>query len=149
MRVSVIGSSNASESERGNALEVGRVIGERGHVVVCGGLGGVMRSVCQGVNEAGGEAIGLLPGEDRRSANEYVDTVVVTGLGNARNALVVLNGDGVIAVGGSTGTLSEIGHALDYGKPVAGIDSWGIDGVRDVDSGVEAVDYLEQELMDA
>src|SRR6056297_1460786 len=115
MRVTVIGGGTVTEAEAETAEEVGRLLGERGHTVVCGGLGGVMEAACAGAAEAGGETIGILPGEDPGAANQYVSTPIATGMGNARNVLVVLNGEATIAVSGSTGTLSEIGHALDFG----------------------------------
>lgn len=103
----------------------------------------MMEAACRGAHEAGGKTIGILPGSDRRDANQYVDVAVATGLGNARNALVALNGDAAIAIGGSTGTLSEIALALDYGRPVAGIETWSVEGVEHADSPEEAVRYVE------
>jgi uncharacterized protein (TIGR00725 family) len=143
MRVSVIGGSVPSEAGLDAAREVGRLLGERGHTVVCGGLGGVMQAACQGVSEAGGETIGILPGEDRRAANEYVDTAIATGLGHARNALVVLNGDAVVAIDGAGGTLSEVGFSSVYDRPIAGIDAPDAPHVADVETPSEAVDYVE------
>lgn len=146
MRVSVIGGGDATDDECETASAVGRLLAERGHEVVCGGLGGVMEAACRGASEAGGRTIGILPGEDRDAANEHVETPIATGLGNARNVLVVLNGDAVVAVAGSTGTLSEIGHALDVGRPVAGLDTHGVPGVEAVDSVEEAVAYVEDSV---
>lgn len=143
MRVSVIGGSSVDEETYATAEELGELLADSGHEVVCGGRTGVMEAVCRGASEAGGHTIGILPGEDRTAANDYVETTIATGLGNARNVLVVMNGDAVIAVDGSTGTLSELGHALDFGRPVAGIGTHAIDGVEHVDSAVEAVDYVE------
>jgi uncharacterized protein (TIGR00725 family) len=122
-----------TDEEYDRARAVGRLLGERGYTVVCGGRGGVMEAACRGASEAGGHSIGILPGETDAAANEYVDTVITTGLGNARNPLVVMNGDAVIAVDGGPGTLSELGHALDYGRPVAGLDTHRIDGVDGID----------------
>ena len=144
MRVSVVGGSRVSEPEYDRAREVGRLLGERGHEVVCGGLGGVMEAACRGAAEADGHTIGILPGEDRAAANEYVDTVIATGLGNARNVLVALNGDAAIAVDGATGTLSEIALALDGGVPVAGLDTHDVEGVEAVETPVAAVEYVER-----
>ena len=144
MRVSVIGGGSATGETYETARSVGRALGERGHDVVCGGLSGVMEGVCRGANEAGGRTIGILPGEDPRTANEYVDVPIVTGLGNARNVLVVLNGEAAIAVAGRHGTLSEIGHALDFGRPVVGIETHEIPGVEAVETPEEAVEYVER-----
>ena len=143
MRVSVIGGGNVSGPYEELAEEVGRLLAERGHTVVCGGLGGVMTAACRGARGAGGTTIGILPGENPDDANSYVDTAIATGMGNARNVLVALNGDAVVAVDGSTGTLSEIGHALDFGRPVAGLDTHDVDGVEPVETPREAVDYVE------
>ncbi|MDS0282799.1 TIGR00725 family protein [Haloarcula onubensis] len=143
MRVAVIGGSSATDQEYEQARQVGELLGERGHEVVCGGFGGVMEAVCAGAREADGHTIGILPNEDRGSANDYVQTVIGTGMGNARNVLVVLNGDAVIAVDGSTGTLSELGHALDIDRPVAGIGTHSLEGIEHVETAEQAVDYVE------
>jgi uncharacterized protein (TIGR00725 family) len=108
---------------------VGRELAARGAVVVCGGLGGVMEAACRGAKAGGGRTVGILPGIDRAAANPFVDTAIPTGLGEARNALVVRAADALIAVGGGYGTLSEIALALKAGKPVVGLDSWDIEGV--------------------
>ena len=114
-QVAVIG-SGAEHEQR--AEEVGRLLAERGCSVVTGGLGEVMAAAARGAKAAGGTTIGILPGEDRSRANEWLDHVVVTGVGHARNLAVVASGDAVIAVGGSWGTLSEIGLAMCLGRPV-------------------------------
>jgi hypothetical protein len=106
------------------AYAVGAALGRAGAVVVCGGLGGVMEAACRGAKNAGGTTIGLLPGTDRSVANPYVDITVPTGLGEARNALVVRAGDAVVAVGGGWGTLSEIALAVRTGVPVIALQSW-------------------------
>jgi len=111
------------------AAEVGRLVAERGAVLVCGGLGGTMESACRGAKEGGGLTVGILPGPDRSAANPFVDVALPTGLGEARNALVVRAADVVIAIGGGYGTLSEIALALKAGKPVVGLGTWDIDGV--------------------
>lgn len=93
-------------------------------MLVCGGLGGAMEAACRGARESGGTTIGILPGTDRAAANAYVDVAIATGLGEARNTLVVRAADAVIAVAGEFGTLSEIAFALKVGKPVVGIATW-------------------------
>lgn len=143
MRVSVIGGSDITSETAATARTVGQRLAEHDHAVVCGGLGGVMRAVCQGASEAGGETIGILPGSSISAANRYVSTPIATGIGNARNVLVVLNGEAAIAISGSTGTLSELGHALDFGRPVAGIDTHDIAGITAVESPAAAVEYIE------
>jgi hypothetical protein len=146
MRVSVIGGSDVDAETAATATDLGRELGERGHTVVCGGLGGVMRAACRGAREADAETIGILPTADVRDANEFVTTPVATGMGHARNALVVLNGAATIAVDGGPGTLSEMGLALAYGRPVAGIDPvvTSLDGIEVVESPEEAVGYVER-----
>jgi len=115
VQVAVIG-SGAEHEER--AEEVGRLLAGRGCTVVTGGLGSVMAAAARGAKSAGGVTIGVLPGESRRDANQWIDHAVVTGVGHARNLAVVASGDAVIAVGGQWGTLAEIGFANVLGRPV-------------------------------
>lgn len=122
--VAVIGSASTDAEIAALAEEVGREIARRGAVLVCGGRGGVMEAACRGAKAAGGTTVGILPGADRREANAYVDIPVVTGMGEARNAIVVRSADAVIAVSGGHGTLSEIGLALKMGRPVVGLRTW-------------------------
>jgi uncharacterized protein (TIGR00725 family) len=118
---------------------VGRLLAERGAMVVCGGLGGTMEAACRGARAAGGTTLGLLPGLDRSAANPFVSVAVPTGLGEARNALVVRAADAVIALGGGYGTLSEIALALKAGKRVVGLGTWEIEGVLAVEDAEAAV----------
>ena len=143
MRISVIGGSTVDDETYEEARELGRLLAERGHTVVCGGYGGVMEAVCRGANEEGGTTVGVLSGDDPDEANNYVDVPVVTNMGHARNALVVLNGDAVIAVDGAYGTLSEIAHALVLEKTVVGLDTHDIEGVESVGTPQEAVERVE------
>jgi uncharacterized protein (TIGR00725 family) len=108
-------------------------------VVVCGGLGGVMEAACRGAKDAGGTTVGILPGHGRADANPYVDVAIATGLGEARNALVVRAADALIAIGGEYGTLSEIALALKAGKPVVGIESWDLDPIVEARDAADAV----------
>lgn len=136
IHVAVIGAGRASDQECEAAEKVGRLIAEGGAVLVCGGLGGVMEAACLGARTAGGTTIGILPGTNRLEANDYVDVAIPTGIGEARNALVVGTADAVVAVGGEFGTLSEIALALKVGTPVIGIGTW--DLARE-DGPVEAI----------
>jgi hypothetical protein len=145
MRVSVIGGSSVSEAAAATAERLGRTLAERGHTVVCGGKGGVMEAACRGAVEAGGDTVGILPSGDPDEANEFVETVVCTGLGHARNALVVLNGDAVIGVDGSGGTLSEIGFAAVYDRPIAGLGTIEAPHVEICETPDDAVAYVEAE----
>lgn len=106
------------------AEEVGRLFAEQNAILVCGGLSGVMEAAARGAKEAGGTTIGILPGTDRTPANPYLDTIICSGVGQARNLAVVATGDIVIAVGGGYGTLSEIGLALKIGRPVIILEGW-------------------------
>jgi uncharacterized protein (TIGR00725 family) len=126
--VAVVGPGEATPEEIATAEEVGHLLAERGAVLVCGGLGGVMEAACRGAKEGGGRTVGILPGSDRATANPHVDVAIATGLGEARNALVVRAADVLIAVGGAYGTLSEIALALKTGTPVVGIRSWELAG---------------------
>jgi|TARA_B100000315_G_scaffold112737_2_gene103375 hypothetical protein len=124
--IAVIGGAQTSERELRLAEEVGHELAKRGAVLVCGGLGGVMEAACRGAASEGGVTIGILPGESRSSANKYVQFPIVTGIGYARNIVVVKSAHAVIAVDGSYGTLSEIGHALQSGIPVIGLGTWAL-----------------------
>jgi uncharacterized protein (TIGR00725 family) len=124
--IAVIGGGQCTKKEARLAEEVGRELARRGAVLVCGGLGGVMEAACRGAGAEGGTTIGILPGEDSHSANPHVQIPIATGLGYARNIAVVRSARAVIAVGGSYGTLSEIGYALQGGTPVIGLDTWSL-----------------------
>ena len=138
VQVAVIGSGREHE---GHAEEVGRLLAERGCTVVTGGLGEVMEAAARGAKSAGGTTIGILPGERRADANQWIDHMVVTGVGHARNLAVVASGDAVIAVGGKWGTLAEIGFAHVLGRPVVILEpGWGLEGVRTAGSPEEAVE---------
>jgi uncharacterized protein (TIGR00725 family) len=122
--VAVVGAGDASPRETDQAEEVGRLLGRAGAVLVCGGLGGVMDAAARGARSEGGISVGILPGDDRGPAGPHLTVGIPTGLGEARNVLVVRGADAVIAVGGEFGTLSEIAFALRIGRPVVGLDTW-------------------------
>ena len=124
--IAVIGGGQLSPQETRLAEEVGRELAKRGAILICGGLGGVMEAACKGAQSEGGVTVGILPGDSRQAANPYVQIPVVTGIGYARNLAVVKSGQAVIAIGGSYGTLSEIGHALRSGVPVIGLNTWSL-----------------------
>ena len=125
--VAVCGESDPQTSFKDLAFEVGRGIAERNAVLICGGLTGVMEHAARGARAAGGLTIGLLPGDDPDEANEYIDVAIATGLGHARNAILARTADGVVAVGGGLGTLSEIALALRNRRPTIGIQTWRFD----------------------
>jgi uncharacterized protein (TIGR00725 family) len=138
-QVSVIG-SGAEHEER--AEQVGRLLAEGGATVVTGGLGEVMAAAARGAKSAGGTTIGILPGETRADGNPWLDHVVVTGVGHARNLAVVASGEAVIAVGGRYGTLAEIGFALTLGRPVVVLEpGWEIEGTQRAQTPAEAVEF--------
>ena len=136
-QVSVIGSGADHEE---SAEEIGRLLAERGCVVVTGGLGEVMAAAHRGAKGAGGTTLAILPGEPREDANRWADHVVVTGIGHARNLAVAASGDAVIAVGGSWGTLAEIAFAMRLGRPVVVLAGPIVEGVPRASSAAEAVD---------
>jgi uncharacterized protein (TIGR00725 family) len=135
--ISVIGGEACGPEALVTAEAVGREIARNGATLVCGGRGGVMEAACRGAREAGGHTVGILPGRGHEDSppNQYVEFPVFTGMGFARNVMVVLSGDAVIAIDGSYGTLSELSYAMIHDVPVIGIDTWdfnyhGFDGDR-------------------
>ena len=133
------------------AREVGRRLAEAGAVVVCGGLTGVMEAAAAGAGEAGGDVIGVLPGDDPAAANQWVSHVVATGTGAARNLAVVASADAVIAIGGAWGTLSEIALARNLGRSVIGLGSWSVeapggDGSLRIETAGDAAEAVERAL---
>ncbi len=141
MQVAVVGGGNCSPEVRDLARGLGRLLAERGHTVLCGGLGGVMEAVCGGAREAGGLTVGILPGE-KEDANRFVGITIATGMGHARNAIVVKSADAVIALPGEHGTLSEIALAIKMGKPVVSLESWEIPGTMKAETPEEALALL-------
>ena len=137
--VAVVGPHDSDAAAEAQAEAVGRLLAERETVLVCGGLGGVMAAACRGAQTAGGTTLGILPGADRDEANAWVQIAVATGMGEARNALVVRTADAVVAVAGGYGTLSEIALALRLGRPVVSLGSWDIDGVQRAADPADAV----------
>jgi uncharacterized protein (TIGR00725 family) len=125
--VAVCGESDPQTLLADLAFEVGRGLAERDAVLICGGLTGVMEHAARGARAAGGLTIGLLPDDDVNDANEYIDISIATGFGHARNAILARTADGVVALGGGLGTLSEIALALRNRLPTIGIKTWRFD----------------------
>ncbi len=119
LRIAIIGAGNADDADLERARKLGARLAEAGAVVICGGLGGVMEAAARGCVEGGGTTVGFLPGRDDSQANPWIALPLATGMGEARNALVVRAAEAVVAVGGSWGTLSEIARAQKMGIPVA------------------------------
>jgi uncharacterized protein (TIGR00725 family) len=138
--ISVIGAGNAPAAVRRLAFQAGREIARRGAVLACGGRGGVMEAAAAGARAAGGHTIGILPGYDRAAANRHIEFAIATGMGEARNAIVVGSADAVIAFAGEGGTLAEIGFAIKMKKPVVAVASWPeIAGLERADTAEAAV----------
>lgn len=134
--IAVIGGSQCSKEEARLAEEVGGELARQEAILVCGGLGGIMEAACKGASAVGGMTIGILPGENRLSANPYVQIAIATGIGYARNVAVVKSSQAVIAIGGNFGTLSEIAHALQGGIPVIGLNTWALSKNSKPDSSI-------------
>jgi uncharacterized protein (TIGR00725 family) len=126
--VAVIGAGQATPEQELVAERVGALLAEAGAVLVSGGRGGVMLASCRGAHQRGGITVGLLPGTDRAEGNPYLTVALPTGLGELRNGLVARTADGLIAVGGGWGTLSEIGFAMRLGRPLVAVGSWTVAG---------------------
>jgi uncharacterized protein (TIGR00725 family) len=152
LQVAVIGREAPSHEALVAAEAVGRLLAEAGAVLVCGGLGGVMEASARGAAAAGGTVIGIVPGDDPARANEYCTHVVASATGYARNLGVVASGDAVIAIGGEWGTLSEIAHARQFGRPVVALASWTvepgapIEGGTGIETAASAAEAVEKAL---
>jgi len=143
--IGVIGGARADKTMRRAAREIGRAVASYGHVLVCGGMGGVMEAACMGAREAGGITVGILPGNLRENANPFVTIPVVTAMGHARNAIIARTADLLIAVDGRFGTLSEIALARAIGKRVLGLFTWeDIPGVEVMGSVKDVIAELEE-----
>ena len=140
--MAVVGAGDYEEKRCELARELGQKIAERGHVLITGGLGGVMEAASQGAKEAGGVTVGILPGE-KETANRYVNVAIGTGMGHGRNAIVVRSADVVIALPGLYGTLSEIALALKMDKPVIDLGDWNVEGMQKAESPEEAIALAE------
>ena len=147
IQIGVIGGREVSSEILRFAEGVGREIARRGAVLVCGGLGGVMEAACRGAQEEGGTTVGILPVLSADDANPHVDISIPTGMGVARNALIINSCDGVIAIGGSYGTLSEMAFALQKGIPMVSLKSWIVDeSIVTAESPKEAVSVVFQRI---
>lgn len=138
--IAIVGAADASTDELQAAETVGRLLAERGAVVVCGGRGGVMEAACRGAIAHGGITVGLLPGSEASEGNRFLTIAIPTGMGQARNAILALAGEAIIAIGGGPGTLSEIGLALRAGKRVVGLGTWQMRDPRGHPAAIEAAD---------
>ena len=137
--VAVCGASEATPSQLVAAREVGRLLARHGAVVINGGFGGVMGAASEGAAIEGGVVVGILPETDRGGANPHLTVALATGLGQARNTVIVTAADSIIAIGHGWGTLSEIAIARRLGRSVFGLDTWDVKGLEVVDTPAEAV----------
>jgi len=150
--IGVVGPGEATADEERDAAAIGAGLAGRGHIVLCGGLGGVMAATARGVAGHGGTSVGLLPGGDRGVAAPDLTVVLPTGMGELRNALLVRCSDVVLSVGGSWGTLSEVALAVRTGVPVVALRGWSLPpapGLVPVASAAAALDEVERLLEDA
>lgn len=147
MQIAVCGPADPRAEDVTHALEVGRLLAERGATLLCGGYGGVMEAAARSAWEAGGVTVGVLSGSDDEGANPYLTVKISTGMGEARNAVLVRSAQAVIIIGGSWGTLSELALARRIGIPVVTLggwrvlDGWGepVEGVPAAEDAAEAV----------
>jgi uncharacterized protein (TIGR00725 family) len=144
--VSVIGGHSCKNEVEQIAQELGKKLAKVVDILVSGGLSGTMKAVCQGFKAGGGLTIGIIPSYDKNDANNFMDIVIPTGLGLARNVLVVKSADVVVALPGEAGTLSEVAYCIQFGIPVISLNSWDIKGVIKVSTVDEAVEQVKQIL---
>ena len=144
--VGVIGGHICSNEVEQLAHNLGKNLAKVVEYLICGGLGGTMKAVCQGFKGAGGRTIGVIPGYNKKEANPYIDIVIPTGLGLARNVLVVKSADVIVALPGEAGTLSEIAFALQFGIPIISLRSWDLPGLVKVETIKEAISEVKKEL---
>jgi len=140
--IAVIGGRRVEKALLREAERVGGMVAQRGAVLLCGGLGGVMEAASRGAKEAGGLIIGILPQDHDRDANPHLSIPIITGMGIGRNVIIARTADAVIAVGGEYGTLSEIAFSLQLQKPVVGIRTWDIKGIEPASDASEAVEKV-------
>jgi uncharacterized protein (TIGR00725 family) len=150
--IALFGAGSPNKTEAKLAYEAGQHIARNGAILVCGGLGGCMERAAKGAKEEGGITIGIIPYYEKSRANPYIDIIIPTGMGNARNTLIAATADAAIAVGGKAGTLSEIGLARKMGKPVVTLDSWefadkweGVAGIIKAETPQQAVEIAMRE----
>lgn len=146
MNISVIGGSKCSKKDYEIARELGSLIAKEGWTLICGGRTGIMEAACRGAKESNGTTVAILPSTDGKDANAYVDVRIPTGLGYARNVLVVRASDIIVAISGQYGTLSEIAFAFNEDRHVIGINTWKIKGVLQVKTPLQAISHIKRIL---
>lgn len=139
--IAVVGAGKCSKKLRDMAAEVGKYVAENGGIIVCGGLGGIMEGAARGAKEAGGVTIGILPSDDKNDANEYIDYIIPSGFGEARNLLVIRTADALVAFPGKFGTLSEMAFAMQAKKPVISVNAWKLgEDIKTAETPLEAAE---------
>jgi uncharacterized protein (TIGR00725 family) len=144
--IAVIGPGIADEATEKEAEEIGRLVARRDAILICGGLGGVMEAAAKGAHSEGGITVGIMPQNDKRSANPFITIPIVTGFGEGRNVIIARTADALIAIGGEYGTLSEIAFGLKMGKPVIGLHTWEVGGILQAKGTGDAVEKAFQML---
>jgi len=139
--IAVIGGRDCGEEIYNQAEDVGRLIARRNGILICGGRTGVMEAACKGAYKTGGMTIGILPGSSKQKANQWVKLALPTGLGPARNSVIINSCDSAIAIDGNYGTLSEIAYCFQFNKSVCVLNSWEIEGTTPVASPKEAIEF--------
>ncbi len=149
INVAVVGGHKASRRAYKIAYEVGELIAKAGWTLICGGREGVMEAACRGAKSQGGLTVGILPSSDGEDANKYLDVKIPTGLGYARNILVIRAAKAIIAISGEYGTLSEIAFSFNEEKLIVGIDTWDIKGIKKAKTAQAAINYIKDKVGDA
>ncbi len=144
--IGVIGGRRTEKKLLKEAEKAGRLIAQRGAVLICGGLGGVMKAASKGAKSEGGITVGILPQDNSEKANRYIDIPIITGFGIGRNVIIARTANALIAIGGEYGTLSEIAFALQLNKTVTGINTWDIKGIIQVENAQEAIEVVFSRL---
>lgn len=146
MNIAVIGGHKCSMRLYNVACKLGELIAQEKWILICGGRTGIMEAVCKGAKVKNGRTVGILPSYDGKDVNPYVDIKLPTGLGYARNVLVVRAADIIVAIGGNYGTLSEIAFALSEDKYVIGINTWNIKGIKKVENAEQALICIKKRM---
>ncbi len=143
MNIAVVGGHRCSKKNYEIGQKIGELIAKEGWILLSGGGPGIMKASCQGAKKAGGLTVGILPSYDGKEANKFIDVKLTTGLGYARNVLIIRSADAIIAVDGEYGTLSEIAFAFNEPKPIIGINTWKIKGLKQVKTPKAAINYIK------
>lgn len=146
VRIAIFGGREVTDDIYLATYELGKLLAQEGYLVYCGGGNGVMEAVSKGVHEAGGTIVGILKGETMDEMNSYITIPVATNMGISRNALLAYNCDVAVAISGQYGTLSEIAYAKQLGKPVIGLKSWTINGLINVETPDEVIQFIKNNI---